>query len=130
MHIFSSFVKLFGLSIIINLLGAGLFCELNAHSPHDVIRALSLSPKFADDKTMYIIVFNELKRSIDGGLTWKVLENGLDNKSCNYSDIAVSSGSKNNNHVFVSTIGDGIYRSIDGGENWKAIIKGLQAISK
>jgi photosystem II stability/assembly factor-like uncharacterized protein len=96
-----------------------------AHSPHDVIEALEISPNFHKDKTLFVAVpRNGLLRSVDGGYSWKVLSRGLDNLS-SFSFIAVSPSYREDRTVYVSTEGDGIYRSLDGGTSWVKVNEGL-----
>jgi photosystem II stability/assembly factor-like uncharacterized protein len=96
-----------------------------AHSPHDVVESVAISPGYEKDQTLFIYVFDELKKSTDGGYTWQVLENGLDNTSSLISDISTSSGNVANYQVFVATQGDGIYRSGDRGKSWRSVNTGL-----
>jgi len=76
-----------------------------AHSPHDVVESVAISPGYEKDKTLFIHVFDELKRSTDGGHTWQSLENGLDNTLALISEIAASSGKITDYKVFVATHG-------------------------
>ena len=96
-----------------------------AHSPHDVVESVAISPAYESDQTLFIYVFDELKRSTDGGHTWQVLEQGLDNTSALISDITTSSGDAPDYTVFLSTQGDGVYRSTDRGDHWRAVNVGL-----
>lgn len=96
-----------------------------AHSPHDVVESVAMSPDYENDQTLFIYVFDELKKSSNGGYTWQTLENGLDNTSALVSDISTSSDNIANYKVFVATQGDGIYRSSDRGESWRSVNVGL-----
>lgn len=51
-----------------------------AHTPHDVISKLEISSSYEQDKTLLIIVRNNLLRSEDGGYSWKRIVKGLDNR--------------------------------------------------
>jgi photosystem II stability/assembly factor-like uncharacterized protein len=109
-----------GLFVTIQLLT--ILCYLDvvvtlAHSPHDVISTLEVSPTYYQDKTLFIIVLNRLLKSIDGGFSWKQLEKGLDNKS-SLSSIKISPSYHYDKTLFLSSTGDGIYKSIDGGSSW------------
>jgi len=95
------------------------------HHPHDIVTSIAFSPNYGKDRTAYIIVFYELKRSKDGGHTWRHLENGLDNNSGVFTDVATTPNGSNLPYVYASTNGSGIYRSNDGGDNWKPINGGL-----
>jgi photosystem II stability/assembly factor-like uncharacterized protein len=95
-----------------------------AHSPHDIIDKLEISPDFAQDETLFISIDNQLKRSSDGGYAWKDLVNGLDNRH-NFSSIVCSPSFKSDKTVLVSTKGDGVYRSQNKGIFWEKINSGL-----
>jgi photosystem II stability/assembly factor-like uncharacterized protein len=96
-----------------------------AHSPHDVINALDISPAYPQDKTLFIISEKHLLKSTDGGGTWKKLAKGLDNKY-QLSSIAISPNFDPDQTVFASSEGDGIYKSQDGGASWAKINDGLE----
>ena len=84
-----------------------------AHSPHDVIDALEISPTYDRDGTLLIIVNGDLLKSMGGGFGWKKLVKGLDGVSY-LSSVAISPGFGAGQTVFVSADGDGIYKSEDG----------------
>ncbi len=116
---------LFGLVL---LLGGAMFTCAHAHSPHDVVKSVAISPGYAKDQTLFISVFDELKRSTDGGYSWQNLENGLDNSEL-VSNIATSPGDLNEYDIFVATHGNGIYRSSDHGDSWRAVNNGLDNLN-
>jgi photosystem II stability/assembly factor-like uncharacterized protein len=95
-----------------------------AHSPHDVIDALEISPAYDQDGTLFIIVNDGLLKSTDGGFGWKKLVKGLDGVSF-LSSITISPGFDADQTVFVSADGDGIYKSQDGGASWAKVNRGL-----
>jgi photosystem II stability/assembly factor-like uncharacterized protein len=97
---------------------------VHAHSPHDVIDALTLSPTYDQDKTLFIAISDHLKKSTDGGFSWKELVNGLDHKHL-LSSIAISPSFQVDETLFVSSDGDGIYRSESGGTSWVKVNVGL-----
>ena len=97
-----------------------------SHSPHDVIDSLDLSPDYSNDQTLFILTSDKLRKSMDGGGSWKLLVNGLDNKGI-LTDIAVSPTYKHDNTVFVSSDGNGVYRSNDGGQSWRNVKFGLSS---
>lgn len=100
-----------------------------AHSPHDVIDALEISPSYNRDQTVFIIVAADaLLKSTDGGFSWKLLVKGLDNKGP-LSAIAISPSFQLDQTLFVSAEGDGIYRSQDGGASWVKVNNGLDNLS-
>ncbi len=95
-----------------------------SHSPHDVVSSMALSPYFDKDKTIFIYVHDELKRSVNGGASWKNLERGLFNNEL-VTDIVAAESGTDSYQVFISTKGDGIYTSKDSGDNWSVANKGL-----
>ncbi len=97
---------------------------VNAHSPHDPIKSIALSPAIKQDKTLFIIITDHILKSEDGGYSWKELSNGLDHK--NYlTSIAISPAFVLDGILFISSLGDGIYKSNNGGMSWSKVNKGL-----
>lgn len=96
-----------------------------AHTPHDVIDALHISPDYENDSTLFIIVQNNLLRSTNRAAIWKQLVNGLDSPHI-LSDITISPNFVQDNTLFVSTDGGGIYKSADRGQTWHRFNKGLR----
>jgi photosystem II stability/assembly factor-like uncharacterized protein len=97
-----------------------------SHSPHDVIDHLEISPDYEQDRTVFIIISDHIRKSTNGGYNWKELVNGLDNKHL-LSSIAISPLFKSDKMLFVSSRGDGIYRSNDGGKSWQKADRGLDS---
>ena len=96
----------------------------SAHSPHDVIDAIGLSPIFEKDNTLFIIISDHLRKSTNGGVGWKELVNGLDHKNL-LSSISISYAFETDQTLLVSSDGDGIYRSKNGGASWVGVNAGL-----
>ncbi|WP_009543514.1 VPS10 domain-containing protein [Crocosphaera subtropica] len=94
----------------------------HAHRPHDVIKQVEISPNYNQDKTIYIIVREQLLKSENGGKSWYRLFRGLDN---NFDFSSLSVAPKNPKILYISAPGDGIYRSQDGGLSWRQINQGL-----
>ena len=95
-----------------------------AHSPHDVISILEISPSYDQDETLFIVILNKLLKSTDWGFSWKEIVRGLDNKSM-LSSIVISPSFKFDKTVFISSKGDGIYKSQGGGSSWFKVNNGL-----
>ena len=124
-------------SLSIFLLSMLTFCFFNvdtalAHSPHDVVIEVELSPQYTLDQTAYSLVdgylpvWGNLFKSEDGGDSWKRIEKGLDNRHKLIS-LAVSSRAKE--ILFLSSLGDGIYKSQDEGASWIKVNQGLENLS-
>ena len=41
-----------------------------AHTPHDVVASMAISPNFGEDQTAYSIVREYIVKTTDGGDTW------------------------------------------------------------
>jgi photosystem II stability/assembly factor-like uncharacterized protein len=99
------------------------------HQPHDTIDALEISPAFDMDGTLFAVLDSYiLMRSSDGGLTWKWLTGGLDNKKA-FTLIAASPNFSIDGTLFIGSEGDGIYRSQDRGGAWSKVNTGLTDLS-
>ena len=103
---------------------------MSAHSPHDVVIDVELSPDFESDRTAYALldgylpIWGNLFKSQDGGATWTRIERGLDNQH-EISAVAVSPQDKKT--LYLSTLGDGVYRSRNEGESWNRLNRGLDS---
>ena len=98
--------------------------DLCAHSPHDAIDYLALSPTYDRDQTLFIVLIDQIQRSTDGGSSWKQLVNGLDHNH-RLSAIALSPSFAQDGTMFLSSIGSGIFRSQDRGDSWIRVNDGL-----
>ena len=96
-----------------------------AHSPHDTIDAIGISPEYHADGTVFIAVTRHLLRSNDHGETWRNLVNGLDNEFY-FSSIVLSPNFGRDATLLVATRGSGVYRSESRGEKWISANKGLK----
>lgn len=97
-----------------------------AHSPHDDIFDLELSPTYEQDRTVFIVVRGNLLKSEDGGSDWQRILNGLDNQS-QLSSLAISSQSRKT--LFLASHEDGIYKSQDEGNSWAKVNHGLENLN-
>ena len=97
-----------------------------AHTPHDDIFQVEISPKYNQDQTLFVIVRGNLLKSIDGGASWQRIVKGLDHKHRLYAlDIYAQSADT----LFLSSLGDGIYKSQDGGSSWFKVNDGLENLN-
>lgn len=103
-----------------------------AHSPHDVVIEVELSPDYTQDQTAYYLLdgyfpfWGNLFKSEDGGNSWKRIEKGLDNQ---HKLISLAVSSQSQKTLFLSTLGDGIYKSQDAGASWFKVNQGLETLS-
>ncbi|NJL38807.1 MAG: glycosyl hydrolase [Leptolyngbyaceae cyanobacterium SM1_4_3] len=93
-----------------------------AHRPHDVVTRVELSPTFSQDQTLYIIVRNNLFKSVNRGDSWARLTNGLDTHG-ELQSLAISNSDKK--ILFISARESGIYRTEDAGSSWIQSNSGL-----
>ena len=114
-------LKLFQIAILLLTLTA--VPAVVAHSPHDQIFLLEMSPAYAFDSTVFTSIqpvgdhFGRLLKSTNGGGSWIELGNGLDNKSY-LTSIAISPAFRVDQTMFIGTSGDGVFKSLDGGVSW------------
>ncbi len=82
--------------------------------------AVAVSPRFADDQTVFVGTRQGLYRSSDGGATWVCILVGS-------PMLALASGAEpaGGTALFVATEHDGILRSSDGGRSWSGANAGL-----
>lgn len=92
-----------------------------AHSPHDEIFDVAVSPAFAEDGTAYTISRSLLLRTTDHGRTWQRLTRGLD-FTTGYRLLAVADDDPS--LVLVATAAQGLARSGDAGESWTPLRDG------
>lgn len=114
-------------SLIVLIVTALWFVDVRdicAHSPHDPIDALELSPNYGQDQTLFIVISDHVFRSTDGGFSWKELVNGLDHTRI-LTAIAIAPSYQSEKTLFLSSDRDGIYRSQDGGDSWVKVDNGL-----
>lgn len=112
-----------------------LFCLLfivgadaDAHSPHDRITGLAVSPGFDTDKTLLctlVHINTYILRSEDGGVTWQPSQIGFPHHypSC----VALSPDFVQDGVAFVGTEQGIVYKSTDGGTTWAPV--GSQPLS-
>jgi photosystem II stability/assembly factor-like uncharacterized protein len=106
--------------------GLGLPDRAAAHTPHDDIYDIALSPTHDEDETLFIIVRGNLMKSEDAGATWRRLIRGLDHT---HRLISLSTAGRSLGTLFVSSRGDGVYRSRDAGRSWMPVNSGLHTLN-
>lgn len=112
----SLFLLLIGIFFVFDVKSAA------AHRPHDVVSQVEISPDYNRNKTLFIIVRNNLFKSKNGGQNWTRIVRGLDNQF-NLSNLVISP--KNSQILYISSSEDGIYKSEDEGESWNKLDLGL-----
>ena len=126
----SNFVRVLKAIRVVALFILIFFCvnvpQALAHTPHDDVFQVEISPQYEQNKTLFIIVRGNLLKSDDGGKNWQRIIKGLDHKRRLYSlDIA----DKSPKTLFLSSLGDGIYKSQDGGTSWSQVNNGLDNLN-
>jgi len=86
--------------------------------PPSAVSRVSVNP--ADTDTVYAVLNGILKKSTDSGLTWDHAYNGL---PAVHGTLSIAVNPLDENKVFVSTNGDGIYKTTDSGLNWERAVK-------
>jgi photosystem II stability/assembly factor-like uncharacterized protein len=89
-----------------------------AHTPHDVIGDVAVSPNFTRDRTVLVISDARVLRSTDGGRHYRQSVEGID-PTIPPSRFGFAPSAPR--VVYLSSLGAGIYRSDDGGLHWRAI---------
>lgn len=103
------------------------FSNINAvcsHAPHDDIASLEISPKYDEDRTLYILVRGQLLISKNGGNEWKRIVNGLTSKD-RLTSLEIDPNNKN--IAFAASKNNGLYKSSNGGFSWYKSDKGLSS---
>ena len=88
-----------------------------AHTPHDVIVDVAVSPAFASDSTVLTISDNRVLRSTDGGRHFRETLAGLDPT---VSMARFGFAPSKPRVVYLTSRGAGVYRSDDGGLHWRS----------
>jgi photosystem II stability/assembly factor-like uncharacterized protein len=108
---------------------AGVYCSADlgdtwaAASASDIVpfnEVIVPSPRFAQDRTLFVGGRNGLYRSLDGGASWQCVLTGG-----HVMGLAVAPDGTQGSVVFAGTEQDGIVRSEDGGRTWASANPGL-----
>src|SRR5262245_49557042 len=89
-----------------------------AHTPHDPIGHIALSPEFANDETIFVISQNRILRSRNAGTTWRELNRGFASVAV-FTRFAIAPSDKK--IIYLASRGGGIYRSDDEGSSWSQL---------
>ncbi|MFL2746346.1 MAG: WD40/YVTN/BNR-like repeat-containing protein [Dehalococcoidia bacterium] len=96
----------------------------NSSMTSSSLEAISVSPNFSNDSTVFVGVFGGyIFRSTDGGFSWGQFKKGLDSKYV--LALGISPNFSNDGTVFAGTIDKGVFVSSDRGETWKFTGEGL-----
>ena len=105
--------------------------EALAHSPHDPVWALAITPDFANDRTVIIGQLSELNWgpmgiliSRNAGASWNFSAKGMESVAP-ITSCAASPAFATDRALFCTTYGEGVYRSVDGGQSWGRSNTGL-----
>jgi ligand-binding sensor domain-containing protein len=107
--------------------------------PAGEIKAIRVSPGYADDHTLFLVLYEPLGdslsgdgvyRSTDGGRTWVKLSGDLPHMPSLELDLEISPDFAHDHTLFVGGSqhlgwGVGVYRSTDGGDTWQGVWNGL-----
>jgi photosystem II stability/assembly factor-like uncharacterized protein len=97
--------------------------EAHAHTPHDDIGDVAVSPDYTHDHTVFVISRNRLMRSTDGGTTWREIVRGLGDEGQGLARVAFAPSDPD--VLYLTTRGDGVLTSGDGGMSWGPANGGL-----
>ena len=98
-----------------------------AHSPHDDVADIAVSPAYAEDQTVFAIVRGRLMRSTDGGSTWVEIVRGLGGTTQVLARVAFAPTDER--VVYLTTRGEGVLKSEDGGTSWQPANRGLSDLN-
>jgi photosystem II stability/assembly factor-like uncharacterized protein len=101
----------------------GLSGEAHAHTPHDDIGDVAVSPDYKHDRTVFVISRNRLMQSTDRGTTWREIVSGLGDERQRLARVAFAPSDPD--VVYLTTRGDGVLTSGDGGTSWGPANGGL-----
>jgi photosystem II stability/assembly factor-like uncharacterized protein len=93
-----------------------------AHTPHDDVSDIALSPSFETDRTIWAISGNRLLRSPDAGITWDARVLGLPRApevDKSLSQVAIVE--EHPEVMYLTSRIGGLFRSDDAGETWRAV---------
>ncbi len=97
-----------------------------AHTPHDPISDVELSPSYARDGKVFAVSASRLLVGDGTSSTWTQLVNGLPRSPENGESIAQVAISPSDERImYVSSRVGGVFRSDDSGASWRDVATGL-----
>jgi hypothetical protein len=120
-------------SLYINVLGQGVYKSNNMGDDWALLNSKELTHPDIDPQNSNIWYILDKKRSLlykslDSGLTFKTIKNGLPETSWDAPIFAIHPMNSSILYLFAGTYSNptnGLYRSADGGENWEKLNYGL-----
>ncbi len=108
-----------------------LAAATRAHSPHDVVNELAISPTFATDRTLFASVTltdNALFAvSRDAGRSWTFLGTGV--AAPKVENFAFSPEFQADGTAFAANSASGVWRTTDAGQSWQPSGDGLSGVT-
>ena len=115
------------LSLVVVSVIALVEAPAGAHTPHDTIADVALSPAGRDDHTAYAISRTLLLKTTDGGATWAKLSRGVDPKG---ALVALGISQQDPGTVYTAGYGGSpVYRSQDAGSHWTNVSGNIEGRS-
>jgi len=100
-----------------------------AHSPHDFVRAVAVSPDYLNDHTVFCSLTHMddlILKSTDNGSTWVPSQIGFPHYAV--TCIRISPGFANDGILYTGTIKGGVFRSTNRGRTWSSSNFGLTSL--
>lgn len=91
----------------------------DAHAPHDDVKGIVYSPDFEESGVAMAIVRGRLMRSVDRGVTWSEVVNGLGGEVQQLANLAVAPTDPS--IVYATSTRNELLRSDDGGWSWRTL---------
>ncbi len=116
--------KIAGIVLILTALFMSV--PAGAHTPHDRITTLAVSPAYPSDSTILCCLSDlnyVILRSSDDGITWSTSQN--DFVHCRVRCLELSPGFAQDQIAFAATEGGHVLKSSDGGVTWNLCDTGL-----
>jgi photosystem II stability/assembly factor-like uncharacterized protein len=88
-----------------------------AHTPHDDIGDVAISPAYSQNHTVFVISRGRLMRSTDKGVTWREMVRGLGAEGQRLARVAVAPSEPD--VLYLTSRDAGVLKSEDGGTAWR-----------